>query len=430
MGAAAIVANPVVLPPPDIRVSAAEYAATGNGRDLLDPRFLESIGASRQGWQNPVEVLESLLSGLVRGDSDVDLAPVASAGDIDVGDPALLMATLAAVSIGDLRPDPPAAVLADGVGSGVRGPSVSEPGSGIVDGVFPVGGAEEIVRVLAEIGEGFGEAGVTFIQQVGMAPAVVAELAQQVQAGTMEPAEALQRLVMVPLTALTGYPELTGNPEIDRLFTNGALRPVVDALNGVTNVPTDVHNSVAPSAPESSAPTSAEGAGANGRSGADTETPSAPSQPVEETAGNEDDTENADDTTRGNRPPSDRPGGFLDQITKTIDDISRIFTGGNGRKPGQGAGSPAGSPGSSAGSPGSPGGTGGSPGSPGSPGGTGGSPGSPGSPGGTGGSPGSPGSPGGAGGSPGSPGSSAGSPGSSAGGAGGSPGSPGSSGGN
>jgi hypothetical protein len=399
VGAAAIVANPVVPPPADIRVSAAEYAASGNGLDVLDPRFLESIGASRQGWQNPAEVLESLLSGLVRSDSDVDGAALESAGDIDVGDPALLMATLAAVSIGDLRPGPHAAVLGDRVGSGVRGPSVSEPGSGILDGVSPVGGAEEIVRVLAEIGEGFGEAGVTFIQQVGMAPAVVAELAQQVQAGTMEPAEALRRLVVVPFAALTGYPELTGNPEIDRLFTNGALRPVVDALNGVTIVPTDVHNSVAPSAPESSAPTSVEGAGGNGRSGADTETPSAPSQPVEETAGNEDDTENADDTTRGNRPPSDRPGGFLDQVTKAIDDITRntvrIFTGGNGQKPGQGAGSPASGPGSSAG------GAGGSPGSPG------GSPGSPGSPGGAGGSPGGAGgSPEGAGGSPGSPGSS------------------------
>jgi hypothetical protein len=70
--AAAIVANPVVPPPADISVSAADYAASGNGLDVLDPRFLESIGASQQGWQNPFEVLEQLLSGLVDGDSDVE----------------------------------------------------------------------------------------------------------------------------------------------------------------------------------------------------------------------------------------------------------------------------------------------------------------------------------------------------------------------
>lgn len=37
VGAATIVANPVVPPPADIRVSAAEYAASGNGLDVLDP---------------------------------------------------------------------------------------------------------------------------------------------------------------------------------------------------------------------------------------------------------------------------------------------------------------------------------------------------------------------------------------------------------
>ena len=99
LGAAAIVANPVP-PPPDISVSAADYAASGNGLDVLDPRCLESIGASRQGWQNPLEVLEQLLSGLVDGDSDVDPKALESlAGVIDVGQPALLQGALTTASI-------------------------------------------------------------------------------------------------------------------------------------------------------------------------------------------------------------------------------------------------------------------------------------------------------------------------------------------
>jgi hypothetical protein len=350
VGAAAIVANPVVLPPADIRVSAADFAASSNGLDLLDPRFLESIGAG--GWQNPVEVLKSLLSGLVRNDSDVDHSPLASqlAGLIDVGHPDLLMSTLAAVAIGDLQAD------------GVLGPPVSNPGT--FAGLFPVGGAQEVVDALAHIGEGFGKSGVTFLQQVGMAPAVVAELAKQVQAGTLKPEEALRRLITVPLTALSGNPQLTGNPEIDSWFTTGFLQPAVDALvgnpapvgqqagtadDGAAEVAAKVPNTVAPSVPQSSGQAAAGDGTPTAK--ANTATPSVAEAAAGDGTGSN--TEKAHDTTNGNRPPS-KPGGLLDQVTK----IFKNLGGGNGQKPGQGAGPSGGSAGPSpgnAGNAGSPG---------------------------------------------------------------------------
>jgi hypothetical protein len=91
----------------------------------------------------------------------------------------------------------------------------------------------------------------------------------------MEPVDALRRLVVAPLSALTGDAELTGNPEIDELFTNGFLRPIIDALrnnlpgpigqedglidtidNAVTAVAMGICNTVDPSAQRSSTPTS------------------------------------------------------------------------------------------------------------------------------------------------------------------------------
>ena len=44
---------------------------------------------------------------------------------------------------------------------------------------------------------------------------------------------------MAPFSAfLTGHPELTGNPAIDAVFTNGVRQPVFDAL--VNNLPAPV----------------------------------------------------------------------------------------------------------------------------------------------------------------------------------------------
>ena len=133
--------------------------------------------------------MEQLLSGLVDGDSDVDPRALESlAGVIDVGQPALFLGALATASIEGL----PGVVV-----SGLPAPAPEPLGPGIFDGLLPDDGAAEIVGVAA-ISIGFREVGVTFIQQVGMAPAVVMELSQQVLVGTIESDDALRRLVVAP----------------------------------------------------------------------------------------------------------------------------------------------------------------------------------------------------------------------------------------
>ena len=101
------------------------------------------------------------------------MAPLASslARFIEGDEPALLLGAIAAVI--DRGPD-----AIDEVDSGVLDPVPGAPDT--LDGLFPDGGADEMVVALADIGEGFGTAGVTFLRQVGMAPAAVVELAHQV----------------------------------------------------------------------------------------------------------------------------------------------------------------------------------------------------------------------------------------------------------
>jgi hypothetical protein len=198
---------------------------------------------------------------------------------------------------------------------------------------------------------------------------VVIELSQQVLAGTIEPDDALRRLVVAPLSAfLTGHPGLTGNRAIDAVFTNGVRQPVFDALvdnlpapvgqadglidtiDAVTEVATDIPNTVGPSAPQSSVAVA--GGDAQTTDEADTETSPAPVQP-------EDPGENLIGDTKAprlNRPPSVGPGRLVDRLTKTINDFGNTITnltGSGGQKPGQDAGSSGGSAGVSTGKAGS-----------------------------------------------------------------------------
>jgi hypothetical protein len=223
VGAAVIVANPLVMPPDDIQVSAAEFAASGGQIDVLDRDFLASIGAAQEGWQEPVKVLESLLSGLV-DKPGTDVSPLSDtfARFLETRDPTQLADAVLPRAV---EAQQGADVLSDVATNSVIAAIPS--GSGPLDSVFTNGGAENVVKALANIGTGFGDSGSTFLKQVGLAPQVVSELAQRVEEGTLTPIEAIRRLILQPFI---GHPALTGNPSIDALFTTGVFQPLITAL--------------------------------------------------------------------------------------------------------------------------------------------------------------------------------------------------------
>ncbi|WP_231644346.1 hypothetical protein [Mycolicibacterium baixiangningiae] len=210
-GAAVVVANPVVPLPSDIRVSASDFTADGQRLDVLDPEFLQSIGAIRQDWLSSVQELQRLFND-VSGTSRESV------------------------------------VNAFGVGVGATEPAVALPLEGFptphqrtldprtpLPALAPHEAIEGIVGALTDIGSGFGEAGITFVRQVSMAPAVAFVLTQQVVqqliTGQIGPDEALRRLFVEPLSALLiGHPRLTGIDEIDRAFHESALKPLIRAL--------------------------------------------------------------------------------------------------------------------------------------------------------------------------------------------------------
>lgn len=215
-GAAVVVANPVVPLPSDIRVAASDFTSDGQRLDVLDPEFLQSIGAIRQDWLSSVQELQRLFND------------VSGAGRESV-------------------------VNAFGVGVGATEPAVALPLEGFTTAhqrdlaphtPLPAGTPHEaiegIVGALTDIGTGFGEAGINFVRQVSMVPAVAFVLTQQVVqqliTGQIGPDDALRRLIVEPLSALLiGHPRLTGIEEIDRAFHESALKPLIRAL--IRNLP-------------------------------------------------------------------------------------------------------------------------------------------------------------------------------------------------
>ncbi|TFV55509.1 hypothetical protein E4P42_22555 [Mycobacterium sp. PS03-16] len=215
-GAAVVVANPVVPMPSDIRVSASDFAADGERLDVLDPGFLDSIGAIRQDWLSSIEVLQRLFTDVANTNRE---STVAAFGEALVIPPPALTPT---VTLPDTTHE--RALVAAPTGP------VPDPN--------PV--VEGFVGALNDIGHSFGEAGINFVRQVSMAPAVAFVLVQQVAGqlftGQIGPEEALRRLVVEPLSALlVGHPHLTGIDEIDRAFHESALKPLIRAL--IRNLP-------------------------------------------------------------------------------------------------------------------------------------------------------------------------------------------------
>lgn len=206
-GAATVVANPVLDAPADIRVSATDVQNSGNRLDILDPNFLESIGAVRQGWPSAVATLNVLLTGLAENPSSVSPAVFAQALQrVSEVDPQVL----AAFTTG------PNGIVKNDV------PVINDPTESAV----------VVLRALANLSSGFTEAGVTLIRQVGMAPAMILNLAEQVLDGTVPPADALRRVVAAPLgAAVTGQSVITGDPKIDAVFQKSVIKPILDAID-------------------------------------------------------------------------------------------------------------------------------------------------------------------------------------------------------
>ena len=93
VGAAVIIANPVVVPPADIRIPAPSLAA-GSRVDVLDPEFLAGIGAAAPDSTNPTAVVQQLVADLCLDATDVGQATVASAfaaGVVAANEPTLLL---------------------------------------------------------------------------------------------------------------------------------------------------------------------------------------------------------------------------------------------------------------------------------------------------------------------------------------------------
>lgn len=217
MGAAAVVANPVVSPPADIRVSASDLDASSDTLNVLHPGFLDSIDLAQSHvvqsrvvespW--PTEGLRRVLSLGINEDATPGYNSLNDAlMRATAESPVLFIAVMAFASPSELSGLPSIA------GEALR--------------------PEDLLRTLASLSSGFGEAGANFVEDAGMTPAVINELAQQVFAGSMTPDDALRRLIAVPLSASVGHPSLTDNPEIDGMFKNGLLQAIIDVVVGNT----------------------------------------------------------------------------------------------------------------------------------------------------------------------------------------------------
>jgi hypothetical protein len=215
VAATAIVANPLVTSPPDKFISTAEWAADGDGQDPLGFGFLKSIGPAHQFLPAPIAGLEELLNGLINS------APSISASGTETS-------PLPVVEL----PDQALGEHATSASSVDHAAAAAIPGA-------PSESVQAAITAITNIGNGTGVTGAKLIEQLGVAPAVVFSLLGQVLDGTLSPEEALRRLIAAPLAAvLTGFPDLTGDPQIDALFADGSLRPLLDAL--IANLPTPI----------------------------------------------------------------------------------------------------------------------------------------------------------------------------------------------
>jgi hypothetical protein len=199
-GATTIVLNPVTVPSTDVRVSTTDLASGHSDLDLLDRAFSDPTTAIPPD-HNAVPQYSPVLAEMVGGDSKLNSVSIA---DSLTTDPVLALSVLAVTPISISPGGPPDAGPANTAG---------------------------LLRALAVIGTSFGESGADFIEQVGMAPRVIDELAQQVETGQLVPEAAIRRLATASLEAVaSGGAATIGNMVIHEVFKEDALIPVIDAM--------------------------------------------------------------------------------------------------------------------------------------------------------------------------------------------------------
>ncbi|MBO0679567.1 hypothetical protein JRC04_19055 [Mycolicibacterium sp. S2-37] len=316
-GGATVVANPLVAAPSDVRVSVSDMATGGQPLDILDPVFLESIGAMRTGWPTAVATLDALMADLAENPTSVSPQVLAEALQ--------RVAEIPPATEGMPRDEAhEAARLA-------APESVSDPTESAV----------VVMRALANLTSGINEAANTLVQQVTMTPALILALTEQVISGELTPTEALRRLINAPFG---GQAVITGDERIDAVFQNSVLWPIIDAINstaspsvetgaGAAQEPSSGVTREAPS--DDTSTTAAQDRNALEREGTaedtgsrETATAAAPQQPALQSGD-----ESADPTqpaqvpaTGGDTPgspafESDTTGGLRDQIRQVFDQL-------------------------------------------------------------------------------------------------------------
>ncbi|MGV0835992.1 hypothetical protein [Mycolicibacterium thermoresistibile] len=234
VGAAAIVANPIVPPQSDIRVSPSDLTADGQPIDVLHPDFLQKVGVGGSSWPSPLGLLDDVVSGLIT-DRTGDEATQSIEEVLGAATPPAGIGRRAGQPIYDLWVPPSrngsvgenlglAPALDSAVGN-------TAPFADLIAGVpTPQQAIADLVDTLATIGSSFGDAGRAFIDQFRLAPDITAGIneAAEIFRGL---GERLRELVLLPFALATER----GSDRLERLkaFWQRSIefvRSVIDSL--------------------------------------------------------------------------------------------------------------------------------------------------------------------------------------------------------
>lgn len=204
VGAAAIVANPILPPPTEIRVSPSDLTADGQPIDVLDPDFLKKVSADGSGWPSPLGMLDDMVSGFI-GDRDGDEALQSIEDVLGAADPPAGIGRHAGQPMFDVRvpaPDPrPGEQLGLAPAFDASAGWTAPLADLIAELPAPQQAVADLFDTLATIGSRFGDAGRAFVDQFGLAPVTAGfDEAAEIFRGL---GERLRELVLLPFTLAT-----------------------------------------------------------------------------------------------------------------------------------------------------------------------------------------------------------------------------------